>query len=49
MEEDEECDYDHTLTYDSSAKGGDMKNCSVGEDNSNICKDIVIEMKFMHS
>jgi hypothetical protein len=43
LEEDEECDYDHTSIDDSSAQGGDKENDSVGEDNSNICKDVVIE------
>ena len=47
MEEDEECDYDHTLIDDSSAQGGDKENCSVGEDNSNMCKDVVIETELM--
>jgi hypothetical protein len=32
MEEDEECDYDHTSIDDSSAQDGDKANCSVGED-----------------
>ena len=49
MEEDEECDYDHTLIDDSSAQGGDKENCSVGEGNSNICKDVVIEMELMQA
>ena len=31
------CDYDHTLIGDSSAQH-DKENCSVGEDNSNMCK-----------
>ena len=43
MEEDMECDYDHTLINDSSAQDGDKENHSVGEDNSNMCKDVVIE------
>ena len=30
MEEDEECDYDHTLIDDPSAQGGDEENYSVG-------------------
>ena len=47
MEEDEECDYDHTLIDDSSAQGGDKENCSDGEDNSNMCKDVVVETKSM--
>ena len=33
----EEYDYDHTLIGDSSAQR-DKENCSVGEDNSNMCK-----------
>jgi hypothetical protein len=28
MNEDEECDYDHTLIDDSNAQGGDKENCS---------------------
>ncbi len=47
MGEDEECDYAHNLNVDSSALGGDKENCSVGEDNSNMCKDVVIETKCM--
>jgi hypothetical protein len=45
MKEDEECDYDHTLIDDSSAQfeSNDKENCSVGEDSSNMCKDVVIE------
>ena len=43
MEEVEECDYDHILTDDSSAQGGGKENCSVGGDNSNMCKDVVIK------
>jgi hypothetical protein len=47
MEEDE-CDYDHTLVDDSRAQGGDKDNCSVGKDNSNMCKDVdIIEMELM--
>jgi hypothetical protein len=49
MKEDEECGYDHTSIDDSSAQGGDKENCSVGEDNSNMCKDVVIAMKSMQS
>lgn len=50
MEEDEECDYDHTLIDDSRAQGGDQKqkNCNIGEDNSNMCKD-VLKMELMQS
>ena len=47
IKEDEECDYDHTWIDDSSAQGGDKENCSVGEDNSNIWKYVVIETKLM--
>jgi len=43
MKEDEECDYDHTLVNDSSAQGGHKTKCSVGEDNSNMSKDVVKE------
>ena len=46
MEEDEESDYDYILTDDSSAQGGD-ENCSVGEENSNMCKDVIIETYMM--
>ena len=42
MKEDEECDYDHTLIDDSSARGGDKENYSVVEDKSNMCKNVVI-------
>ena len=30
MEEDKECDYDHTLIDDSSAREGDKENYTVG-------------------
>ena len=30
-----------------SAQGGDNENCSVGEDNLNMCKDVVIETEMM--
>jgi hypothetical protein len=49
VEEDAEHDYNHTLNNDSSAQGGDEANCSVGEGNSNMCKDVVIETEFMQS
>lgn len=49
MEENEECDYDHTLIDDSSAQGVDKKNCSVGNDNLNMCNDVVIETELMQS
>ena len=42
MKEDEGCDYDHTLIDDSSAQGGDKETCNVGEDNSNMSKDVVM-------
>ena len=45
--EDEDCGYDHTLIYDSSVQDGDRINYSVGEDNSNVCKDVVIKTKLM--
>ena len=41
MQEDEECDYDHKLIDNSSARGGDKGNYSVGEDNSSMSKDVV--------
>ena len=47
MEEDEEWNYDQTLTDDSSAQGGDKENYRFGEDMSNMCKDFVIEMELM--
>ena len=47
MHEDEECDHGHMLIDDSSAQGGDKENYSIGEDNSNTCKDVVIEMELM--
>ena len=43
-EEDEEYDNDHKLIDNSSAQGNDKENYSVGENNSNMCKDVVIEM-----
>jgi hypothetical protein len=49
VREDEERDYHHTLIDDFSAQGGDKKSCSVGEDNSNMCKDVVIEPELMQS
>ena len=49
MEEDEECNYDHIWIDDSSAQGGDKENYSVGEYNSNMCKDVVIVMELMQS
>ena len=32
---------------DSCAWGGDQKHCSVREDNSNMCKDVIIEIELM--
>ena len=49
MKEDEECHHEHTLNDDCSATDGDKENYSVGEDNSNTCKDVVIETKLMQS
>ena len=45
----EECGYDDTLIDDSSARGGDEGNCSVGEDNLNLCEDVVMETVLMQS
>ena len=45
--EDDECDHDHTLTDDSSTQGGDKEFCNVGEDNSSMCKDVIIETKLI--
>ena len=49
MEEDDKCDYDHTWIDDSNAQGGNKENRSVGEDNANMCNDVVIEMELMQS
>jgi hypothetical protein len=49
MEEDGELDYDHTLIDDSSAQGDDKEICGVGEDNSNMWKDVAIETVLMQS
>ena len=49
MEDDEKCDDDHTLLYDSSAQGDDKENYGVREDNSNKCKDVIIEMELTQS
>ena len=49
MQDGEECDYDHTLIDDFSAQGGDKEYCSVGENHSNMCKDVVIERALMQS
>ena len=43
LEKDEECGYDHMLINDYNAQGGDKENYSIGEDDSNMCKDIFIE------
>ena len=32
MEEDEECDYAHILTYKSIVQGDNKDNCNVGEE-----------------
>ena len=37
------------IVDDSSAQGGEKEIYSVGEDNSNMCKNVVIEMEFMQS
>ena len=42
----EECDYAHALINDYNIQGADKKNCTVGEDKSNMCKDVVIEMEW---
>ena len=46
MGEDEESDYDPTFDI-SSAQSGDKENYSVGEDNSNMYMDVVIETDLM--
>jgi hypothetical protein len=38
----EEDDYDKKWSDDSSAQGGHKENYIVGEDNSNMCKEIVM-------
>ena len=43
MEDDKECDYDHTLIDDSGAQDGGKEIYGVGEDKSNMCKGVVIE------
>ena len=45
----QECDYDHTLIDDTSAQGDDKEIGSIREDNSNMCKDVVIEMEVIQS
>ena len=47
MKEDEECDYDPPWFVDSRAQRDGKENCGVGEDNSSMCKDVVIEMELM--
>ena len=47
MKEDEECDYDHTLIDNFGARGGKLENCNVGEDNSNMCKDVITKTELM--
>ena len=39
----EECDYAHALISDYNIQGLDNKICSVGEDTSNMLKDVIIE------
>ena len=48
-QEDHACDYVHTLMEDFSAHGNHKENCSVGEDNPNMCKDVVIETELKYS
>ena len=48
MEEDEECDYDPILIDDSIAPSDDKESLRMGEDNSNMCDDVVIKTKTMH-
>ena len=38
------CDLDHALIDDSSAQGGDIEDCSVGKDNSNMQGCCHVEM-----
>jgi hypothetical protein len=49
LEEDEECDYDHTLLMILVHKVVKIENYSVGEDISNMCKNVVIKTEFMQS
>ena len=49
MKDEEECDYDPMLIVDYSARGGDRENFRVGDNNSNMCKDVVIETELMQS
>ena len=41
------CDYEQTFIDDSSVQGSDKENYSVGGGNSNMCKDVVIEMELI--
>ena len=43
----EECGYAHALINDYIVQGADKKNCSVGEEYSNMCKDVVMERELM--
>ena len=47
MEDDEECDYDHTLIDDSSTEGGDKENWSAGETIQTCARMFVIETELM--
>ena len=47
MKEDKECEYDHISIDGFSAQDGDKDNYSVGEDNSNTCKDVGIKTNLM--
>ena len=49
MDEVEGWDYDYMMSDDSSAQGGDKKNYSVEEDNSNTYTNVVIEIDLMES
>ena len=49
MEDGEECDYDHILIDDSSAEGGDKKNCSIGERIQTYARMFAIETESMQS
>ena len=47
MKADDEYDYNHIRIDDSSVQDGDKKNYSVGEEDSNMYHDIVIDTKMM--
>lgn len=47
MEEDKDCDYDHTMIDDYGAWGRHKENCSVGGGISNTCKDVVTKTRLM--